>query len=52
MAQVFFECDKHNSKNRKKAIGAMPYVCVVVAVCGGYMGFETWNDFEIWKNQK
>ncbi len=30
----------------------MPYASKVVAVIAGYIGFESWNDYEIWKNQK
>ena len=51
MRQGFYECE-HNRKNRKKAIDGMPYASKVVAVVGGYMGFESWDDYEIWKNQK
>ena len=52
MRQGFYECIEHNRKNRKKAIDEMPYASKVVAVVGGYMGFESWDDYEIWKNQK
>lgn len=52
MRQGFFECIEHNRKNRAKAIEEMPYASKVVAVVGGYIGFESWYDYEIWKNQK
>ena len=52
MRQGFYECIEHNRKNRKKAIDEMPYASKVVAVVGGYIGFESWDDYEIWKNQK
>ena len=52
MRQGFYECVEHNSKNRKKAIDEMSYASKVVAVVGGYIGFESWDDYEIWKNQK
>lgn len=52
MRQGFYECVEHNHKNRKKAIYEMPYASKVVAVVGGYIGFESWDDYEIWKNQK
>ena len=52
MRQGFYECVEHNSKNRKKAIDEMPYASKVVAVVGGYIGFESLDDYEIWKNQK
>ena len=52
MRQGFYECNEHNRKNRKKAIEEMPYASKVVAVVGGYMGFESWDDYAIWNNQK
>ena len=52
MRKGFYECNKHNPKNRKKAIEEMPYASILVDVIGGYMGFESWDDYEIWKNQK
>ena len=52
MRQGFYECVEHNHQNRMKAIDEMPYASKVVAVVGGYMGFESWDDYEIWKNQK
>lgn len=48
MRQGFYECIEHNHKNRKKAIEEMPYASKVVAVVGGYMGFESWDDYKIW----
>ena len=52
MRQGFYECDEHNRKNRKKAVEEMPYASKVVAVVGGYMGFESLDDYRIWNNQK
>ena len=52
MRQGFYECSEHNRKNRKKAIEEMPYASKVVAVVGGYMGFESWDDYYVWNNQK
>lgn len=52
MRQGFFECIEHNRKNRKKAIEEMPYASKIIAVVGGYLGFESWDDYEIWRNQK
>lgn len=52
MKQEFFECEKHNSYWRKKAIEAMPCASKIVPVAGGYIGFESWIDYELWKNQK
>lgn len=52
MRTGFYECEKHNSYNRKKAIDAMPWASKVVAVAGGYLGFESWDDYNIWNNQR
>lgn len=52
MRQGFFECEKHNIYWRRKATDAMPYASKIVPVVGGYIGFESWNDYELWKNQK
>ena len=52
MRTGFYECSEHNAKNRKKAMDEMPDASKVVAVVGGYLGFESWDDYEIWKNQK
>lgn len=52
MRTSFYECYEHNRKNRKKAINEMPNASKIIAVCGGYLGFESWTDYEIWKNQK
>ena len=48
----FFGCEKHNSASRKTAFDAMPYASKLVAVCGGYIGFESSDGYAIWKNQK
>ena len=47
MRQAFFEC-----KYRYQAVKEMPWASVIVKVCGGYRGFESVTDYEIWKNQK
>lgn len=52
MRTGFYECDEHSSKNRKRAINEMPWASKIVAVCGGYKGFESWTDYKIWINQK
>lgn len=52
MRQGFYECKKHSSYWRKKAIDAMPWASKVLAVCDGYMGWESWEDYRIWNNQK
>ena len=52
MREGFYECEKHTSYWRKQAIEAMPWASKVVAVGGGYTGFESWDDYELWRNQK
>lgn len=52
MDTYFFECEKHTGYWRKKAKKLMPAVTVVVPVCGGYLGFVYYSDYQIWKNQK
>lgn len=47
MRTMFYEC-----KYRYQAVKAMPWASVIVHVCGGYMGFESWDDYNIWKNEK
>lgn len=42
----------HNSKNRKKAMEELSWASKIVPVVGGYIGFESWDDYYIWKNQK
>lgn len=37
---------------RKEAVKQMPWAAKIVHVCGGYMGFESIYDYEVWKNQK
>ena len=52
MRTDFFECSKHTSYWRKKAFVAFPYASAAVPVCGGYMLFESWDDYYIFKTQK
>lgn len=47
MRREFFRCEKHNSYWRKKAYDAMPWASKVKAVCCGYMGFESVEDYRI-----
>ena len=47
MRQAFIEC-----KCRKTAVRRCPWACKIVKVCGGYHAFESWNDYDIWKNAK
>lgn len=30
----------------------MPWASKVLAVVDGYMGWESWDDYRIWNNQK
>ena len=48
----FYRCEGHNSKNRKKAMEELSWASKIVPVVGGYIGFESWDDYYIWKNQK
>ena len=48
----FYRCEGHNSKNRKKAMEELSGATKIVPVVGGYIGFESWDDYYIWKNQK
>jgi len=47
MKKVFIETEKRNV-----AVKAAPWACKIVKVEGGYMAFESWEDFKVWKNQK
>lgn len=47
MKEKFIEC-----KTRKTAVRRAPWACKIVKVVGGYRAFETWTDYETWKNQK
>ena len=48
----FYRCEGHNSKNRKKAMEELSWASKIVPVVAGYIGFESWDDYYIWKNQK
>ena len=39
-------------KTRKTAVKRAAWACKIVKVEGGYMAFESWDDYKIWKNQK
>ena len=47
MRQEFVE-----AKNRKEATHKAPWAAKVIKVEGGYMAFESANDYETWKRQK
>jgi len=39
--------------DRRKALRMFDFpTAKVVKVCGGYLGFESVNDFEVWRKQK
>ena len=38
--------------SRKDAVAAMPWAAKIVKVDGGYMGFESADDYTVWRNQK
>ena len=37
--------------SRKNAIDAMPWATKIIKVDGGYMGFESIDDYNVWKSQ-
>ena len=39
-------------KTRKTAVKRATWASKIVKVEGGYMAFESWDDYKIWKNQK
>ena len=41
-----------NDKTRKEVVKEYPDHVKIVKVTGGYAVFETWTDYENWKNQK
>lgn len=47
MKQGFVEC-----KTRRTAVKRMPWAAKIVKVEGGYKGFESIVEYEIWRNQK
>jgi hypothetical protein len=40
------------TESRYKAKKATTWAAVVTKVCGGYMAFESVEDYRIWKNQR
>ena len=39
-------------KTRKQAEKLMPWASYIVKVCGGYKGFESFDDYMIWVDHK
>lgn len=46
MRQLFITC-----KKRAEAAKAAPWYDVIVKVVGGYMAFESRDDYEMWERQ-
>lgn len=44
----FLEGCKSSKEARKRA----PWAGIIKKICGGYMAFEFFGDYETWKNQK
>lgn len=40
------------AKNRKQVDKLCPWASKIVKVDGGWMAFESWDDYRTWKNQK
>lgn len=47
MRKQFIETDK-----RAEAVKACPWAAKIIKVDGGYMAFESHDDYKTWKNQK
>ena len=39
-------------KTRYQAKKAAPWAAKIRKVDGGFIAFESWTDYEVWKNQK
>lgn len=37
---------------RALAVKAMPWASKIVKVEGGYRGWESWSDYQTWRNQR
>jgi hypothetical protein len=40
------------ASSKKQALELMPWSAVIVKITGGYRGFESIDDYLIWKNNK
>lgn len=47
MRKLFITC-----ATRAAARNAMPWAAKIIKVEGGYMGFESVDDYQIWQNQR
>ena len=45
-------CSADDYKNVKAVKTAYPSATKIVKVHGGWQVFDTWTDYQIWKNQK
>lgn len=43
---------EQTARNAEEAEDMMPWACIIVDVDGGWMGFESRDDYETWSNQK
>ena len=44
--------ETHYVKTTKEATDAMPWAAIIVEVEGGFKGFESVDDFDVWNNQE
>lgn len=47
MRTKFIECETRYAAKKE-----CPWAAVIAKVDGGFMVFESYDDYEIWKNQK
>ena len=47
MRSKFVEC-----KSKTIAVNECPWASVVIRVTGGWLCFESYSDYMVWKNQK
>lgn len=48
MRQMFVATDNYNEN---EAYLYCPWASIIVEVEGGYHAFESWDEYEVWKNQ-
>lgn len=47
MRTKFIECADYRTAYRRA-----PWACKVAKCVGGFMAFESWDDYNLWKSQK
>ena len=47
MFRLFIDTD-----TRRKAVEEAPWACKIIRVGGGYLAFESFDDYRMWQNQK